>query len=405
MKSSSLIRLIARRYLFSRKSHTVINIISCVSALAVAVPTAAMVVLFSVYNGLDDLLRSLYNNFDLPLKITSVTGKSFPSDSLMREHLMEIEGVEYVTEVVEENALAEYRGRQHIGMVRGVDSFYRHVVPIESMLSMGSYTLRLGDLEQAVVGMGVAYSLGINVQMFDKLTFYAPRSEQAPSALSWLGGGAYNRQSLFPVGVFTLDADTDGVYTLVPIDFARRLFDMEGRVTSLGVSVLEGQDLSKVQERITKALGSDYLVQNRYQQKESLYRIMKYEKAGIFLICVLVLLVASLTLVSTLMMLIIDKQQGIFTLRSIGASDGFIRQVFIVQGLYISLIGTVAGVVLGIVLSLLQQYFGLISIDGANMLIDTYPVRLKILDLLLIGISVPVIDYLISRMTVRSIMK
>ena len=405
MKPSKLVRFIARRYLFSRKSHAVVNIISCVSALAVAVPTAAMVVLFSVYNGLDDLLRSLYRNFDLPIKISAVEGKSFPADSLLLARLSSVEGVQYVTQVAEENALAEYRGRQHIGMVRGVDSFYRHVVPIESMMSMGEYALRLGDLEQAVVGMGVAYSLGINVQMFDKLTFYAPRAEGPSPALAWLGGAAYNRQSLFPVGVFSLDADTDGVYTLVPLEFARRLFDMEGRVTSLGVSVQSGYDADRVQKRIAEELGSDYRIQNRYQQKESLYRIMKYEKAGIFLICVLVLLVASLTLVSTLMMLIIDKQQGIFTLRSMGASDGFVRKVFVEQGVYIALIGTVAGMVLGIGLSLAQQYFGLIPIEGPNMLIDAYPVRVKWSDLAVIAVSVPAIDYAIARLTVRSIMK
>ncbi len=400
--SGRLTRFIARRYLFSRKSHSVINVISVVSAFTVAVPTAAMIILLSVYNGLDGLLKSLYKNFDSQIKVSLNEGKFFSLDSIDVQQLRRLDGVEFVSGILEENALMSYRGRQHIGTVRGVDSAYVRMIPLDSMMAGGRSRLTLGDLNFAVVGMGVAYNLGVNVNLLDPIEMFTPKSK---GNNIFIPTSFYQEKKIMPGGIFALDAETDAQYVLVPLRFAQELFGQAGKVSALGISVKEGADEKEVQEAIGQFVGKQYKVQNRYQQKESLYRIMKYEKAGIFFIILLVLVIASFTLVGALIMLVADKQKETFTLSVMGAEQSFIRKVFVTQGLYISAAGTAAGTVIGLGLSLLQQYAGLVKINSNTLLIDTYPVIVKPFDVVLVILSVMAVNYLISYLTVKAAAK
>lgn len=216
----------ARRYLFSRKSHSVINIISGVSAFSVAVPVMAMVVLLSVFNGFEGLIKTMYRSFDPDLAIMPARGQVFATDSVPRDELLRIDGVREVSYSLDGNALLEYRGHQFFGMIRGVDSLYAEVVPVDSMTVEGQYRLRFGDMPEAFVGQGVASALGVRTGLSSPITVYVPRRGRVSPLLPY---SFYRQQPVFPSGVFALEAEIDGEYVFVPLDFAQRLFDYSGR--------------------------------------------------------------------------------------------------------------------------------------------------------------------------------
>lgn len=399
MLSKALQRGIAARYLFSRKSHSIINIISVLSLLSVAIPAAAMVILLSVYNGLDGVLKSMYSNFDPQLKISVVKGKFFDPAPLLKP-LSATDGIEAIAEVLDENVFFRYSDRSHIGALRGVDSTYRYVVDVDSMMVSGKYEPERGDLNQAIPGMGVAYNLGVNIAMLRQIQVYAPESA---SDVGFLPSSFFKRRELFPSGVFALDAETDGRYTIVPLRFARELLGKEKEVSFLAVKLKPNVSESRVKREIKSIVGPSYKVQTRFEQKESLYRIMRYEKIGIFFIVLLVAGIASLTLIGAVVMLITDKQDQLNTMRHFGATNSLLRGIFITQGVYISLGGVALGLTLGLILCYLQQYFGLISISSQSLLIDTYPIRVELTDILLILLSLVALNYIICKLTVRSV--
>lgn len=387
--------LFARRYLLSKKSHSVINIISVVSAVAVAVPVAAMVILLSVFNGFEGLVKGMYDDFDPDVMVTPVRGKTFEVSS-PEAKLRQVDGVESWSFVVEENAMADYRGGQSIVTLRGVDSSYAHVVPIENRMVGGEYRLRFGDIEQGVVGQGVAYGLGINPAMYDYLRLYAPRRDGISAMLPI---ESYRSELLLPAGVFGLDEQTDSRYVIAPIELVRRLFDYPGRATAIAVKVAPGADPMQTRTAIRRALGDEFRVLVHAEQHASLYRIMRYEKWGIFLIIGLVLVIASLTIVGSVVMLVIDKREDIRTLVTMGGTLRFLRAVFTREGMLIALWGALAGMVVGVAVSLGQHYFGWVKIPSETFLVDTYPVVLQGRDLLLIAALITVVSFSIVRLT------
>ena len=292
----------ARRYLFSRKSHSVINIISGVSAFSVAVPVMAMVVLLSVFNGFEGLIKTMYRSFDPDLAIMPARGQVFATDSVPRDELLRIDGVREVSYSLDGNALLEYRGHQFFGMIRGVDSLYAEVVPVDSMTVEGQYRLRFGDMPEAFVGQGVASALGVRTGLSSPITVYVPRRGRVSPLLPY---SFYRQQPVFPSGVFALEAEIDGEYVFVPLDFAQRLFDYSGRASTAAIRLADGASAARAKEAVAECLGNDFRVLTRYEQKESFYRIMTYEKWGIYFIILLVLLVASFSLIGSLAMLII----------------------------------------------------------------------------------------------------
>lgn len=391
--------LFAKRYLLSPKSHSVINMISWVSVVAVAVPVAAMVILLSVFNGFDTMVKDMYKNFDPDLMVTPSEGKFFDNETVKCLNISGIDGVENISYFIEDNALFGYGDRQYIGIMRGVDSMYRHIVPIDSMITVGDFDLVKNDSSRAVIGQGLCYSLGIQTYMREPIVVFVPRKNS--SIFSLPGTVSHSSENIDPIGIFTMDAETDSRYMLVPYRFAAKVLGLDGQSTGVMIKIKHGSNVRKVQEEIQSVVGDKFKVQTRYQQKQSYYLIMQYEKWGIYFIALLVMLIASFSIIGSLAMLIIDKKNDIFTLRSMGFGDDRIRRVFISEGVLITAIGAVGGALLGVLVCVLQQEFGFVKLSGETFLVDHYPVDMRITDFVMIFATVGFVGYLMSWITVR----
>lgn len=389
-----LASLFARRYFASRNSLSVINIIAKVSVFAVGVPVAAMVILLSVFNGFDGLVRSMYNVFDPDLMVVPAEGKTFET-AAVEGRMASAEGVAAYSFVLEESVLFEYRGRQAAGRLRGVDDRYGLVVPVQGTISYGEYELRYGDMEQAVVGQGIAYVLGVRTALYDPLHIYAARRGDYSPLLPIDG---YSRGSLFPEGIFRLDAETDGTYVFCTLEFAQQLLDYEGRASAVAVRT-EGRP-EAVRKELSEALGDEFRVLTRYEQKASMYRILKVEKLGIFIISLFVLVIASFSIVGSLVMLILDKKEDIRILFTMGADVRFVRRIFVSEGMLIGAMGTAGGLCVGLAFAWTQQQFGFIKMGAASFLVDAYPVAVQGTDLVAIAVTALTVTWLINRLTV-----
>lgn len=392
-----LAALFARRYLFSPKSHSVINIISVVSAVAIGVPVAAMVILLSVFNGFEGLVKQMYSEFDPDIAITPTTGKVFDAGAVARERLTGVDGVGEVSYVLEDQVLISYRGRQKEATLRGVDSMYASVVPIEGMVGAGRWELTRGELRQAVVGAGVAYGLNLNVQLLDPMEVFVPRRETFNSLVPV---DSYRVRELYPSGVFMLDAETDGRYVIAPLDAARELFDYPQGVSA--VMVKTTGDARRVQAALREELGDGFRVLTRYEQKASLYAIMTYEKWGIFLIILMVMIIASLAIVGSLVMLVIDKRPELRTIVAMGGSVAFLRSIFEREGMLIAGLGAGGGMLLGLAVCWAQQAFGFVRIPARTFLVEAYPVVVRPTDLLLIAAAFIAVNWIITKFTVAN---
>lgn len=389
-----LASLFARRYFASRNSLSVINIIAKVSVFAVGVPVAAMVILLSVFNGFDGLVRSMYNVFDPDLMVVPAEGKTFET-AAVEGRMASAEGVAAYSFVLEESVLFEYRGRQAAGRLRGVDDRYGLVVPVQGTISYGEYELRYGDMEQAVVGQGIAYVLGVRTALYDPLHVYAARRGDYSPLLPIDG---YSRGSLFPEGIFRLDAETDGTYVFCTLEFAQQLLDYEGRASAVAVRT-EGRP-EAVRKELSEALGDEFRVLTRYEQKASMYRILKVEKLGIFIISLFVLVIASFSIVGSLVMLILDKKEDIRILFTMGADVRFVRRIFVSEGMLIGAMGTAGGLCVGLAFAWAQQQLGFIKMGAASFLVDAYPVAVQGTDLVAIAVTALTVTWLINRLTV-----
>ena len=391
-----IVTLFARRYLLSRNSLSVINIISKVSIFAVGIPVAAMVILMSVFNGFDNLVKGMYTVFDPDLLVVPAEGKTFSMDEIPAEALY-AEGVEGFSFVLEESVLLQYRGRQTTARLRGVDASYDRVVPVRDVVYRGDYELRFGDMEQAVVGQGIAYDLGIRTALFDKLYVHAARRGEYSSLLPVDG---YKVDGIFPAGIFSLDAETDRTYVLTTLEFAQNLLDYPNRASAIAVNTGDARQ-ETVRKRLAAELGDEFNVMTRYEQKASMYRIMKLEKLGIFFISLLVLVIASFSIVGSLVMLILDKRPDVRIMFTMGADVKFVRRIFVGEGMLISAIGTAGGLVVGLLFSLVQQYFKLIKIGAPTFVVDAYPVLVRPLDIVAIAFASMIVTWVINELTVR----
>lgn len=388
---------LARRFLFSPKSHSVINIISRVSMVAVGIPVAAMVILMAVFSGFDDLLQKMFRDFDPDLVVQPARGKVFDPAMLDVAAIEALEGVSAVSLVLEERAFVGYRGQLTTATVRGVDSLFTRVVPIERMM----YTGRWGG-EGAVVGQGIAYEMGVGLGLTERMSFIVPR-RGAYSAL--LPQTAANMKEIPIDGIFELDAETDGEYVMVPLRYARELFDYEGMASGLMIRFADGASEKRLKSAVQNIAGDDFRTLTRYEQKESMYRIMRLEKWGIFFIGMAVLIIASFSIVGSLIMLVIDKKEGIRTLCSLGATRRFVRGIFIRQGMMIGATGAVGGLVLGVVVCMVQQLFGVIPMPGHTFLVDSYPVLVRGADITTVCAAFVAVNYIITIFTVRATVK
>ena len=393
---------IARRYMISRKSRNVINIISWISVGGVTIGTMALIVILSVFNGLEGLISQLINSFAPDLEITLHEGKTFRPDTTRMEEIRDMEGVASLTEVIEETALLEYNERQYIGQIKGVSDDFLIKNGIDTMMWDGEFKLHGKGGKSAVLGYGVAYNLGVGLKFINPLHIYIPRRS---GNVMLNPEGAFNRKMIFPAGIFSIQNEYDRRYVFVPLDFAASLLNYENKLTSLEVrfkdSVTESER-ETLQKKVKSIMGPAYKVLNQRQQHATINKIMQSEKWMIFLILSFVLFIASFNIVGSLTMLIIDKKDDIVTLRSLGANSVMIRNIFLIEGWMISLIGAFIGLVTGLIICIAQIQFGLVEFP-ASTIVDAYPVKLEAMDFVSIFLIVIVIGFLAAYYPVRFI--
>jgi lipoprotein-releasing system permease protein len=381
---------IAKRYLLAKKSRNAINIISGVSVAGVAVGTMALIIILSVFNGLETMVRSIFNTFDPDIRITAAEGKTFIADTSRLKLLADVEGVSCYSLAIEENALLKYGDRQYIATIKGVDDNYAMVTDIDSTMWEGEFTLTSDrGRPYAIPGVGVAQYLGIRVNFITPLNIYVPRK----AGTSMNAENAFMKKYIFPSGIFQIEKDYDSKYVYIPIEFARELTEIEEGVTSVEIKFKENADEGSVQKKIKKIFGKGFLVQNRYEQQEIFYKVMRSERLAIFFILTLILTIASFNIIGSLTMLIIEKERDIEILKSLGANDDLIRKIFIFEGWLISIIGAVTGIILGFIICWLQQTFGIVKLQSDTLIMDAYPVVMKAKDFIIVPSTVLLIGY------------
>lgn len=397
-----LASLIARRYLFSPKSRSVINLISGLSVVAVAMPVAAMIILLSVFNGFETLVKATCSAFDADLTVTPREGQTFAAEGIDTAALGRIPGVGALSFVLEQSVLLEHRGRQATATLRGADDGYAAVFPLDEAVTAGEWRLRTGDLERLVIGQSMAYMLGIRSLADADVNLYAVRRGSFSSLLPMQN---YTRRTEPVGGVFTLDLETERNYVLSSLRLAQQLFAHPGKVSALVLRLEPGADPARVRHAVAAAAGDAFRIRTREELRASFYRIMAYEKWGIFFIALLVLVVASFSVVGALSMLIVEKRRDIRTLSALGADTRFIRAVFRREGYLICLMGAALGMVLGVGVSLLQQHLGLIEIPAETFLTKSYPVEFRPEDLAAVLLSFALVAALLTNLTVHSMIK
>lgn len=397
-----LSRFIARRYLFSPHSRSVVNLISGLSVAAVAVPVAAMVILLSVFNGFETLVKSMYSAFDADLTLTPRRGQTFAQSEIDTAALRRIPGVASFSWTLEQSALLEHGGRQATATVRGVDDSYGEVFDLGDAVTTGEWRVRLGDLERLVIGQSMAWMLGIRTLADADVTLYAVRRGSFSTLLPM---DNYTRRTEPVGGVYVLDLDTERTYVLTSLRLAQSLFEAEGRASGLVFRLTPDADVERTREAVSEAAGDSFRVRTRDELRASFYRIMTYEKWGIFFIALLVLVIASFSVVGALSMLIVEKRRDIATLRALGADTPLLRRIFRTEGLLICGLGAVIGLLLGVTLSLVQQYFGVIEIPAETFLTKSYPVELRLSDLFAVAVTFSLVSLLLADVTVRSMIK
>lgn len=395
---------IARRYLLGKKSQNAINIISGISVLGITTGTMALVIVLSVFNGFDSIVKSLYNTFDPELKISAVEGKTFYPDPSKIQAIQSLPGVAVLSEVLEENVLLLYNDKQHIATVKGVDEAFGDVSGLDSMIYDGEMKLKDRNRAYTVVGQGVAINLGIGLSFIDPLFIYTI-DRKAKINMSQ-PEESIRRDFIYPSGIFAIEQDYDSRYIICPIDYVRELLSYQGEVTHLELKLDPSFPAEEVQKEIQTLLGEEFLVKNREQQNELFYKVMRSEKWAIFLILTFILIIASFNIIGSLSMLIIDKKKDILTLRNMGAGKKLIKRIFLVEGWLISLFGSISGIFLGTAISWVQQRFGVIKLTGnGSFIIDAYPVQIELLDIGLIWITVLFIGLIAARYPVQQISK
>ncbi len=385
----------------AKKSHNLINVITMISVVGVGIGAFALIVVLSVFNGFEKVIGTMVDATTPDLLVTPKTGKWIDLNTFPLANIQAIDGVNTVVEVIEEDVLFSYNDKQHIGRIKGVAKSFEGLLLLDSLLVEGSALLSKDNLQQAVAGVGVAWFLGLpHESAFDLLQVYAPRRGN-PSSFSLDNG--FRVESIRVGGLFSSQQDYDGQMVYVPLAFARRLLELENQASSVEVYLKSGDKRGQIQKNIAAMTGVGFQVKDRYQQQETLFNIMKSEKWAIFIILTFILFMATFNVIGSLTMLVVDKQKDTQILRQLGASNTFISRLFLMEGLLISTAGGLIGLVLGVFLVWLQEFFGLIRLgDGTGaFIIDAYPVDLQMTDVLSVLLTVLVIGGLSSFLTVQ----
>jgi len=396
---------IAKRYLFSKKSHNAVNIISIVAVCGVAVATMATVCTLSVLNGFRGLVEEMFSAFDPQLKITPVTGKVFDPTTVLFDEVRALPEIDKIAESLEDNVMINYRGHQSLAVLKGVSDNFISLTNFGPIMIDGDTVLRNDVNNFALLGLGIANNLGVNAGFVFPMEIDAPQRNVKVNLANPIV--SINREYVYIGGVFRVDqAVYDENYVIVPIRLARDLFNYEKEVSALEIKLKPGASVREVQAKIQKILGDDFYVKDRYQQQEDTFKMINIEKWVTFLILSFILLIAAFNIIGSLSMLIIDKQADVITLRNLGADNRLISRIFLFEGWMISAFGAVTGIVLGVLLCLGQQRYGWLRLGtGDNFSVTAYPVIVYFSDLVFILITVLVIGFFSVLYPVRYLAK
>jgi len=390
---------IAKRYFNTSKHKNFVHIISWISLIAVAIGTAALIILLSVFNGFEDLILKMYNSFDPDIKITALKGKVFNIDSISISHNEIIEKAF----VLEEKVLLKYNQKEFIATAKGVSNSYRNLTNFDDLLVNGSYIDTTKNTSTSVIGQGVAFYLSMGFgNILDHLKIFIP-NRSAKTLLNPYT--AFTQASVIPVGIFSVHADLDRQYIIMDLDFLQNLANRKNLISAIEIKVKNQNKVQEIKDYLNEKLGDDFEVKNRVQQQDFLYKILNTEKLAVFLILLLILIISTFNIIGSLTMLMIDKRNDILTFKSFGVTKKQIESIFFKKSMLTILSGLLLGLFLGLGFSLLQYKFGLISMGSGSFMVESYPVSIKVLDILYVIITVVVIGILASWYPVKILSK
>ncbi len=372
-----------------------------ISAIGIAIGTAALIIILSVYNGFEGLVKEMYSIHEPDIIITAAKGKSFDPNTVDFETIREDSRINAFCPIIKENVFVKYSNNQSVAVIKGVDSSYVKVTPIKKRVKEGSFKLFHGDVPHAILGREIAYNLGLRVHFLEPIYIYFPSRFTQISFVN--PASKLNSARLFPSGIFSIDQNIDKQLIFISIDVARDLLEYDKEVTAIEIFSKE-RESNDLQKDIKELLGSDFVVKNRYEQNETLYKMMLSEKLSIYIILFFIIIIISCNLFGSLSMLIIEKREDSKILNAMGANDNTIKRIFVIEGWLISLLGIVSGVAFAIIFYLIQKYFGIISMPG-NFIVDSYPIVLKAKDVIFTVVGVATIGYISAKLPLVIIKK
>jgi lipoprotein-releasing system permease protein len=381
----------ARRYLFAKRSTNAINIITSIAVFGVAVGAAALILVLSVFNGFEDLINGMFSAVNPDVRVTIAKGKTFEADSTMMANLKAIDGIEVIAQTLEEVAFFEYKDNQDFGVLKGVDEYYPLVTGIDSMVREGTFKLRENGRSLAVLGLGMRNNLNVSVDdLFTPISVHMPKRK-----VGLFETQLFRTRYAYPYGTFIVQQDFDNQYVITSLEFARDLLALPNVITALEIKLYPGFSTTTTFDAIKKVLGPDFDVKNRYQQEESFMKLMQMEKWLSYAIVSLMMLMVSFNIIGALWMIVLEKQKDIAILKSMGASENMVRNIFLSEGLLLCSMGLAVGFGFAILAYLLQKSYGVISIPG-NVLVDAYPISMRSVDFAIVAVTVLFIGLLAS---------
>mgnify|MGYP001456463846 FL=1 len=392
---------IAWRYFFTKNKIGYVHLLTLITQIGIAIGTASLVLVLSVFNGFEDLVLSMYNVFDPHIKVVSSNGKNFNGQKV-KEILLTYDDIDVYSSTLEEKALVEYNGKQHIVTIKGVDSLYSNLTSLDSVIISGDNINKFKDANVAIVGRGVAYYLSMNIgSVFENLQLYLPKRNA--NFINYKN--AFSTSSLSPVGIFSIQQEIDTKYILTHISYLQNLIQKENFVSAIEINLLDKSEMLIFQKKLAEKIGNNYKVINQFEQQEFLYKILNTEKLVVFLILIFIVLISAFNIISSLTVLIIEKKNDIKTFLNLGLDHLSLKNVFVIKSMLGVVFGSLIGLVLGFLIAYIQQEFGLIKMGEGGFVIDSYPVKILLTDFIFIQLIVLVIGFFASWTTAHLMLK
>ena len=392
---------IAWRYFFTKNKIGYVHLLTLITQVGIAIGTASLVLVLSVFNGFEDLVLSMYNVFDPHIKVVSSNGKNFNGQKV-KEILLTYDDIDVYSSTLEEKALVEYNGKQHIVTIKGVDSLYSNLTSLDSVIISGDNINKYKDANVAIVGRGVAYYLSMNIgSVFENLQLYLPKRNA--NFINYKN--AFSTSSLSPVGIFSIQQEIDTKYILTHISYLQNLIQKENFVSAIEINLLDKSEMLTFQKTLAEKIGNNYKVINQFEQQEFLYKILNTEKLVVFLILIFIVLISAFNIISSLTVLIIEKKNDIKTFLNLGLDHLSLKNVFVIKSMLGVVFGSLIGLFLGFLIAYIQQEFGLIKMGEGGFVIDSYPVKILFADFVFIQLIVLVIGFFASWTTAHLMLK